>query len=203
MHDFEQDFNNEGFQFVIGIDEAGRGPLAGPVVAAAVFLKSPTFNSKITDSKKIPHRKRQIAFEEICQNALFGIGIINEGVIDRINILQATYLAMYNAVLQLMRQLPEAADCPEKVLLVVDGNSFKSDLPYKARPMVNGDSLCLSIAAASIIAKVTRDRILESYDKLYPLYGFSQHKGYPTQAHKLAIKNHGLSSIHRKTFNFV
>ncbi len=201
---YEQKASRNGFNIIIGVDEAGRGPLAGPVVAAAVWLKSYTFQNKIDDSKSLSAAQREKAFFEIFENAQVGIGIISEAVIDTVNILEATYLAMSSAVHRLIRkfsnqQTPDP-QFSSKVCLLIDGPAFKSSLPFTYEPIINGDALSLSVACASIVAKVTRDRILESYDRILPQYGFKQHKGYPTRAHKMAIQEHGLSFIHRRTF---
>ncbi len=201
---YENKAAKDGFEIVIGVDEAGRGPLAGPVVASAVCLHRRKFLNKIADSKSISQIQREKAFHEIFKNAEVGIGIVNESAIDSINILNATYHAMTLAVNDLIRRLSKSKslnnDFAKKVCLLIDGNSFKTDLPYSYKTIVKGDSSCLSIACASIIAKVTRDRILSSYDKIFPEYGFKRHKGYPTKAHRTAIAKHGLSIIHRKTF---
>ncbi|MFA5059850.1 MAG: ribonuclease HII [Candidatus Omnitrophota bacterium] len=200
----ENKAKENGFEFIVGIDEAGRGPLAGPVVAAAVLLKTQEFQNKIRDSKKLSASQREKAFVEIRNNAYVGVGILNEGIVDSLNILRASHQAMSIAVSQLIEKLPKTEtlrkDFEQKVFLLIDGNSFDSDLPYAYQPIVGGDSLSCSIAAASIIAKVTRDRILNIYDRIFPQYGFKKHKGYPTQAHRLAIQQFGLSRIHRKTF---
>lgn len=200
----EQELIAAGYDIVIGIDEAGRGPLAGPVVASAVSITNPQFLAKIADSKSISELLRETAFHEIFENAHVGIGIISESVIDEINILEATYLAMSNAVRQLMFKI-EAGEkgqgrLRKKVCLMVDGNRFKSDLPYAYKTYVDGDNYVFSISCASIVAKVTRDRILKCYDQVYPQYGFAKHKGYPTKAHREAIQRHGISLIHRKSF---
>ena len=204
MFRFENQARRKGFRLIIGIDEAGRGPLAGPVVACAVCLKKRKFRSKICDSKKINSSQREKAFHEILQNAYLGVGMMNESIIDTENILQATFRAMTQAVHELIARLPSdeknRSDFDRDVCLLVDGNSFKTDLPYCYKTIVDGDNLSTSIACASIVAKVTRDRILHIYDRVYPQYGFKQHKGYPTRAHRAAIKAHGLSLIHRKTF---
>lgn len=204
--DIEQQFIAQGYKCVIGIDEAGRGPLAGPVVAAAVTLQNNHFQCRIGDSKSLSPRERERAFHEICTKAYVGVGIINETVIDRENILKATYLAMDNAVLQLAARLPtvSAPARPDgrQFYLLIDGNSFKSDMPYHFRTIVQGDKKVFSIMCASIVAKVTRDRILKIYHRILPEYGFDKHKGYPTSEHKQAIKNFGLSFIHRRTFHF-
>lgn len=203
---YENKAKKKGFTHIIGIDEAGRGPLAGPVVAAAVCLKKIKFENKISDSKKLTFRQREKAFEEILLNAHTGVGIINESVIDTFNILKATHLAMTAAVFRLMQKLPlelkGKKDFSKSVYLIIDGNSFVSDLPYVYETIVGGDHLSLSIACASIIAKVTRDRILNVYDQIFPQYGFKKHKGYPTLAHRSALHKYGPSVIHRKTFNF-
>lgn len=204
---YENKAKKEGFFIIIGIDEAGRGPLAGPVVAAAVSLKQRKFRNKIDDSKKMTACQREKAFVEIFDNAHVGIGIINEAAIDTVNILQATYRAMERAVVHLISRLPKsktaAKNFSNSICLLIDGNSFRSDLPYAYRTIVKGDGLSLSIACASIIAKVTRDRILNTYDRIFPDYGFKQHKGYPTLAHRLAISKYGVSPIHRKSFSLV
>ena len=205
---FEDKARQEGFVFIIGIDEAGRGPLAGPVVAAAVALKDNfQFKNKIFDSKQLTAQQRESAYHEIFENAYVGIGIISESVIDEHNVLNATFFAMTNAVNQLISRLPDEItkqdDFKRKVCLLVDGNRFKTDLPYASRTIIDGDALSLSIAAGSIVAKVTRDRILNIYHRIFPRYGFSQHKGYSTPQHRASIKEHGLSPIHRKTFNHV
>lgn len=201
---YETQARRRGYQFILGLDEAGRGPLAGPVVAAAVMLKEFTFDAPVRDSKTLSASQRETAFHEISKKAAFGVGIVSETVIDEINILEATFVAMTNAVWQLMARLPketvEAKAWRKKVFLLVDGNRFKSDLPFQHQTIVDGDVHSLSISCASVIAKVTRDRILAAYDQILPQYGFQQHKGYPTREHKQAIKKHGLSFIHRRTF---
>ncbi len=205
MFRFENAASQKDFRFVVGIDEAGRGPLAGPVVASAVILKKRRFKSKICDSKKINAAQREAAFHEILENAFVGTGVISEQVIDLVNILRATYLAMNLAVHRLVKTLPPEETAQQNfeknICLLIDGNSFKSDLPYSYQTIVDGDQHCKSISAASIVAKVTRDRILKVYDQVYPQYGFRFHKGYGTRIHRAAIKVHGLSLIHRKTFS--
>ena len=205
MLPLEKKARKDGFLVIIGIDEAGRGPLAGPVVASAVFLKEYKFKSKIADSKKISPQEREEAFHEIWQKAHVGVGIMNESVIDQINILQATYLAMNTAVRQLMVNLKIPQQNEEgfhkKVCLFVDGNRFKNEHPYTYKTIIDGDEFVLSIACASIVAKVIRDRILNIYDRVYPQYGFGRHKGYATLAHKRALKEYGPSVIHRRSFH--
>ncbi len=203
MLKYENQAQREGFRIIVGIDEAGRGPLAGPVVAAAVFLSSYEFKARICDSKKLSALRREEAFHEILEKSYVGVGVMNELIIDDINILQATHKAMSAAVYQLMYKLPPAvkeSNFEQKVCLLIDGNSFKSDTTFAHKTIIGGDNLSLSIAAASIVAKVTRDRILKVYDQIFPDYGFAAHKGYGTRTHRLAIQKHGPSAIHRRSF---
>jgi len=191
---FEKEATRKGCREIAGIDEAGRGPLAGPVVSAAVILPAAFDDSEITDSKKLSPKKRNWLYDKIyAQATAVGIGIVDSVEIDRINILQASLLSMAIAVKNL-------TPCPD--FLLIDG-IFKiaSDLPQK--PIPKGDSLSISIAAASIIAKVTRDRLMQTYHHYYPQFDFSRHKGYPTKAHKEAIRKFGYSPIHRKSFRGV
>ncbi|MDZ7262374.1 MAG: ribonuclease HII [candidate division KSB1 bacterium] len=181
----------QGLTYLAGVDEAGRGPLAGPVVAAAVIFPEDIFIARVNDSKKLMPVERETLYEIIMDKALcVGIGQVSEEEIDRINILQATHQAMRLALGQLHIQ-------PEHIL--VDGYGLPGhSLPQTA--IVGGDRKCFSIAAASIIAKVTRDRMMIEYDKKYPQYGFAQHKGYPTRAHIQAIQKYGLCPIHRRSY---
>ncbi len=181
-----------GIKTVAGIDEAGRGPLAGPVVAAAVVFPTGTSIKGVEDSKKLTEKRREELFPLIKRQALsVGVGIVSHDVIDRVNILQATILAMRKAIDDLTVR-------PEFV--IVDGKSFRYDfLPYQN--IVDGDEKSFTIAAASIIAKVTRDRLMREYHIQYPLYGFAQHKGYGTRQHLEAIRRYGLCSIHRRSFD--
>ena len=189
--DFERTLWKDGLQYVAGIDEAGRGPLAGPVVAAAVIFPPETIIEGVDDSKKLPEKKREELYPIIMEQAVgVGIGVVDHTTIDQINILQATHRAMEIALQQLQ--------APAQYVLV-DGNSFgKSDVPYKT--IIDGDALSFTIAAASIVAKVTRDRMMREYDKKFPEYGFAQHKGYGTRFHREAILKYGLCEIHRRTF---
>ena len=189
-----------GFRFFFGVDEAGRGPLAGPVVAAAVLIKDTGFTCRVGDSKALSEAQREKAFREIHQRALVGVGIMSETVIDEVNILRATHLAMTAAVKDLASRLSPG---DREVKVVIDGNSYQGDIPYKVECVVKGDAKSMAIACASIVAKVTRDRIMCAYDQVYPQYGFKAHKGYPTEAHRDAIRVHGLSLIHRKTFRSI
>ncbi len=197
---FERKFKKRGFDLIIGVDEAGRGPLAGPVVAAAVTLRPHRFKNRIDDSKKLTALARERAFQEIVLNSAFGIGVVPEGIIDRVNILEATRLAMQQAIRHLMAKLkPKSTN---RIYVMVDGNlTLDIDLPYTG--IVKGDGRSKSIACASILAKVTRDRIMASYDKTYPQYRFIKHKGYPTQEHRDILKRIGPSSIHRRSFSYV
>ncbi len=202
MLDHETEAQNKGFRFILGLDEAGRGPLAGSVVAAAVCLTSFKFTCTINDSKKMTPRSRERAFHEIFDKAHVGIGIISETVIDAVNILNASHLAMDAAVSDLLSRMPETAS-KEQLMLLVDGDRFRTKLPYRYKTIIGGDGCSLSIACASIIAKVFRDRMLEAYDRVFPQYGFGRHKGYPTQAHRDAIRTHGPSIIHRRSFTLL
>jgi ribonuclease HII len=186
----ERKLNKAGFKIIAGVDEAGRGPLAGPVVASAVILYDTSFKCIINDSKILTPKRREEAYEEIMKKAVVGIGIVDENIIDSINIYQATMKAMIEAV----RDLETKPD-----YVIVDGNmKLRFDCP--AASIIKGDSKSLSIAAASIVAKVTRDRIMLNYHRQYPQYGFDQHKGYPTRSHKRSLKTHGPSPIHRLSF---
>lgn len=191
---FERKAGENGFKKIAGIDEAGRGPLAGPVVSASVILPAFFPVSGINDSKKLTPKKRNDLYEKIYAHAVsIGIGIVDPTEIDRINILQASLLSMVISV----KNLKPPPDC-----LFIDGKfRISSDLPQQ--PIIHGDSRSISIAAASIIAKVTRDRLMERYHLDYPYFGFSKHKGYPTQAHKAAIKKFGCCPIHRRSFKGV
>ena len=191
---FEKKAFQKGFSKIAGIDEAGRGPLAGPVVSAAVIIPNSLQISGISDSKKLTPKKRDYLYEKIYDLAVsVGIGIVDPFEIDRINILQAALLSMAMAVENLAPQ----PDC-----LLIDGTFLiSSALPQEAIP--KGDALSVSIAAASIVAKVTRDRLMERYHQDYPQFGFSKHKGYPTKAHKEAIRKFGCCLIHRKSFRGV
>ncbi len=189
---------------LVGVDESGRGPLAGPVVSAAVCLRRKTFRNRINDSKRLSALQREKAFYEIHNKAYVGLGIINESVIDAVNISRATFLSMERAVAHCLTKIAAAQGRTKlsnrTVCLLVDGLYFQSSLPYACRTLVNGDSRSLSIACASIVAKVTRDRILDMYDKVFPQYGFGRHKGYATRSHRLACQRFGPSMIHRATF---
>lgn len=181
----------DGFELVCGVDEAGRGPLAGPVCAAAVILPRDLQIEGLNDSKKLTDKKRRELFDVITAQAVsYGIAFADEKEIDEINILQATFRAMARAM---------AALDPKPQLALIDGNRA-ADFGLPARTVVKGDSLSASIAAASILAKVTRDRLMERYAETYPQYGFEVHKGYGTKRHYEALRAFGPCEIHRKTF---
>ena len=188
---YEKRAGEQGFSAVCGIDEAGRGPLAGPVYAAAVILPPDCDIPGLNDSKKLSEKKREALFPVIQEKALaFGIGWATAEEIDRVNILQATFLAMGRAV----EALPTPAD-----YALVDGNRMPP-LPIPGETIVKGDATSASIAAASILAKVSRDRLLRRLDEAHPEYGFAKHKGYGTQAHYEAIRKYGLLPEHRRSF---
>ncbi len=194
---YERKFRKIGKDLIIGIDEAGRGPLAGPVVASAVWLKTFSFQNHIDDSKKLSHSQRESAFLEIIIKSVFGIGVINEKVIDRVNILVATQMAMEKAVDELLSKIISPG--AKQIQLLVDG-PVKLNLSLPITNIIRGDAKSKSIASASIIAKVTRDRIMNLYDKVFPRYGFNRHKGYPTEVHRAALKEFGSCIIHRQSF---
>ena len=194
MREFENKYSD--LAYIAGIDEAGRGPLAGPVVAAAVILPKDIFLPFLNDSKKVTEKRRDVLFDEIKQNAIaYGIGIASNTLIDEINILQATYEAMREAI-NALEKTPD--------ILLVDAVHIP-DINIKQVGIVKGDAKSVNIAAASILAKVTRDRLMAEYDKIYPEYGFASNKGYGTATHIAALKEIGPCAIHSKSFigNFV
>jgi len=191
---FERKARKGGYIQIAGVDEAGRGPLAGPVVSAAVVLAESFDINGVDDSKKLSPKKRADLFPRIKDAAqAVGVGVVDAQTIDRINILQATLQSMAMAIADL-------SVSPD--YLLVDG-IFEISLPLPQKTLTKGDSRSISIAAASIIAKVTRDRLMLKYDDLYPQYGFANHKGYPTRAHREAVRQFGCSPIHRKSFKGV
>jgi ribonuclease HII len=192
MDTFEKLSYQRGYRLIAGVDEAGRGPLAGPVVAAAVIFPPDYLNDQINDSKQLSAKKRENLYEVIKNEALsVGIGVIDVDVIDQINILQASILSMREAVLELK---------PQPDFLLIDGLN-KIQLPLAQKPLIKGDTLSVSIAAASIIAKVSRDRIMEMYHRQFPQYNFLRNKGYGTKDHREAIKEFGMCKIHRRSFH--
>ena len=187
---FEKELYNEGIEYIAGTDEAGRGPLAGPVVAAAVILPKGLIITGVNDSKQLTEKKREELFDIINEKALaVGVSFIDNNKIDEINILEASRLAMMEAIKKLKIK-------PQYVL----SDAMKMNIDVPVKPIIKGDALSESIAAASIIAKVMRDRYMDEMDLKYPNYGFKKHKGYPTKDHIEAIKKYGITPIHRKTF---
>lgn len=190
MKEFETELYNNGINFIAGIDEVGRGPLVGPVVTAAVILPKDFYDERINDSKKLTEKKRELLYDVIMENAIsVGIGISSEDVIDEINILNATKRAMLEAVNNLSVK-------PEHLL--IDAVKLNTDIPQTS--IIKGDAKSESIAAASIIAKVTRDRMMVELDKIHPEYDFKHNKGYGTKKHIEAIRKYGIIKEHRKTF---
>ena len=189
---FEKECYENGFKNIAGIDEAGRGPLAGPVVAGAVILPKDCLIEGVNDSKKLSEKKREKLYDDIIENAVaWGVGIVDHTVIDEINILNATRRAMKLAIENLEVK-------PDYILIDAEKKVDTNGIPYL--PIIKGDALSISIGAASILAKVTRDRIMREYDNIFPMYGFEKHKGYGTKAHVEAIKEYGPCMIHRQSF---
>lgn len=189
----------QGYKAIVGLDEAGRGPLAGPVVAAAVMAKSGVKYkmAKIDDSKKLSEKQREFFYEQLTSHPeiIWGVGIVSEKVIDKINIFEATKLAMKKALRQAQGKLQSEIE-----FLVLDGNFTLSKVTLPQKPIIGADGKVFSCAAAGIIAKVTRDRIMLKYHEEYPGYGFDRHKGYGTKLHVKQLEILGPSKIHRKTF---
>ena len=195
MLEYENKYYDKGYTLIAGVDEAGRGPLAGPVFAAAVVFEKGTFVEGINDSKKLSEKKREALFDIICEKALYyNIVSVDEKEIDRINILNASLKAFELAVTGL-EKLPDVT--------LIDGNRCKENFPTPYETIVKGDAKSMSIAAASILAKVSRDRYIVGLDSLYPEYNFKKHKGYPTKEHREAIAKYGPCPIHRLTFGGV
>jgi len=193
----ENELRKKGFQYICGIDEAGRGPLAGPVVIASVIMPADSMIEGVNDSKKVSEKKREKIYDQILEEAIsYGVAIIGQDEIDEINILNATKKGL-TVSLQELSQRPD--------LILVDALNGIDTLGIPYDSIIKGDAKCYSIAAASIVAKVTRDRIMREWDKVYPEYGFEKHKGYGTAAHIAAIREHGLCPIHRRSFtkNFI
>ncbi|MBE7030347.1 MAG: ribonuclease HII [Ruminococcaceae bacterium] len=194
MLDYENKYWQQGYRYIAGVDEAGRGPLAGAVFAAAVIFEPGVIIEGINDSKKLSEKKREQLFDVICERAAaYAIVSVDEAEIDRINILNASIKAFGMALNQLSIK-PDFA--------LIDGNRAH-DIPVPYETVVKGDALSQSIAAASILAKVSRDRYIVEMDSVYPQYGFAKHKGYPSKAHREAIEQFGPCPIHRKTFRGV
>ena len=192
LKQIEKNFHEKGIKYIAGIDEAGRGPLAGPVVVASVIMPEDSMIEGVNDSKKVSEKKREKLYDLILEEAVsYGIGIIYQDEIDKINILQATKKGLTEAVEQ-MNIKPD--------LIMVDALTGIDTLGIPYHSIIKGDAKCYSISAASIIAKVTRDRIMREWDKVYPEYGFASHKGYGTAKHISALKECGPCSLHRRSF---
>ena len=192
LKEIDKSYFKEGYNYICGIDEAGRGPLAGPVVVAAVIMPKDSMIEGVNDSKKVSEKKREKLYELIIEEAIsYSVGIVDQNEIDRINILNATKAGLTEAVRTLKVK-------PELILVDALTNIDTCGVPYLS--LINVDAKCYSIAAASIIAYVTRDRIMREWDKVYPQYGFERHKGYGTAAHISAIKENGLCPLHRLSF---
>lgn len=188
----EEEIYNTGVEKICGIDEAGRGPLAGPVVVAAVIMPRESFIEGVNDSKKVSEKKRETLYEKIINEAIaWGVGIIEQKEIDEINILNATKKGLTMAIKELKVK-------PDRIIVDALDRIDTLGIPYT--PIIKGDAKCYSIAAASIIAKVTRDRIMRQWDEIYPMYGFEKHKGYGTAMHMQAIREYGLCPLHRRSF---
>ena len=185
-------YEKENITYLCGIDEAGRGPLAGPVVVASVIMPKDSFIEGVNDSKKVSEKKRELLYDKITEEAIsYSVGIVNQNEIDEINILNATKKGLTESIKGLEVK-------PERIVVDALNNIDTCGIPYMS--IVKGDAKCYSIAAASIIAKVTRDRIMREWDEVYPEYGFIKHKGYGTAAHIQAIKEFGLCPLHRRSF---
>ena len=198
----EEELYLKGTTSIAGIDEAGRGPLAGPVVVACVVMPRDSMIEGVNDSKKVSEKKREKLYEEIIKEAIgYGVGIMSQEEIDRINILNATKEGLTNAIKELEKDLKQKNREFEKPEIILVDALTKIDtdhIPYKS--IIKGDAKSYSIAAASIIAKVTRDRIMRQWAEVYPMYGFEKHKGYGTAMHISAIKEYGLCPLHRRSF---
>ena len=190
--DYQEQFYSEKVKFIVGVDEAGRGPLAGPVVAAACLFSRAYINKEINDSKQLSEKKREELFDIICENALaYGVGIVSAEEIDKLNIYEATKKAMTMAINNLKHKFD---------LILTDAMPLKG-FDVEVVPIIKGDAKALPIAAASIIAKVTRDRMMKELAKKYPEYGFDVHKGYGTKKHMNALKEHGpIKGVHRFSY---
>ena len=197
LKQYENDLRNKGYKYICGIDEAGRGPLAGPVVVASVIMPENSMIEGVNDSKKVSEKKREKLYDLILEEAIsYGVGIRGQDEIDEINILNATKKGLTTS----LKELTAKPD-----LIIVDALTHIDTLGIPYESIIKGDAKCYSISAASIIAKVTRDRIMREWDKIYPQYGFAQHKGYGTSAHINALKEYGPCPLHRRAFikNFV
>ena len=208
---FEEAARESGYRIIIGVDEAGRGPLAGPVVAAAARYRSDSlifppeadrYVRLIRDSKTLSERQREDAYRWIVEHFETGVGIVDAETIDRVNILQATFLALQQAVEAVLKKCVQESKSMGNISVhvLVDGNRALPHVTYSQETIVRGDAQVVSIAAASIVAKVTRDRLMRDFENTYPKYGFAQHKGYGTAKHLEALRQYGPCPIHRRSF---
>ena len=191
LYEYENNLKKQGIKFIGGVDEVGRGPLIGPVVAACVVLPDDFVLEGLTDSKKLSEKKRDLFYDYIIKNSIYGVGVISEDIIDEVNIYEATKLAMVEAINEVRKQVNL-----EHVLI----DAMPLDLDIDTTSIIKGDSKSISIAAASVVAKVTRDKMMYELDEKYPMYGFKDHKGYPTKKHIEAINKYGLIEGYRKTY---
>ncbi len=219
--EIEKRFKRRGFDIIIGVDEVGRGPLAGPVVAGAVYLQTTHFRNRIDDSKKLTRKEREDASLEIIQKSIFTVSVVDEKMVDALNILTATRLCMLEAIFSLLRRIfsfpynksgiflgnkilrESAMAGDKKICILIDGDIKLRISDYPVFNIIKGDAKSKTIASASILAKVIRDQIMSLYDKAWPQYGFLRHKGYSTSSHRLALKQFGPSPIHRLSFSYV
>ena len=191
LYKFENELYSEGIKYIGGVDEVGRGPLIGPVVACCCVLPKGFKLEGLTDSKKLTEKKRDEYYEYLIQNTIYGLGIIDAEKIDEVNIYEATKLAMYEAINNVRKQV-------DLEYVLIDAMPLQLDIPTNS--IIKGDAKSISIAAASVIAKVTRDRMMIELDKKYPMYGYAKHKGYPTKAHIEAMHKYGLIDGYRKSY---
>lgn len=196
----EKEIYDAGIQYICGIDEAGRGPLAGPVVVACAIMNADSMIEGVNDSKKVSEKKRELLFDVIKEEAIgYGVGIVDQNRIDEINILNATKEALTVAIRETIEMMEQKSLGKPEIILVDALNKIDTcGIPY--RSVIKGDAKCYNIAAASIIAKVTRDRIMKQWDEVYPQYGFAKHKGYGTAVHTQAIREYGPCVLHRSSF---
>ena len=198
---YEENLYKEGYKLICGIDEAGRGPLAGPVAVGAVIMKPDSMLEWVNDSKKVTEKRREILYDKIIEDSIaWSVQLISEKDIDELNILEATKKGLNLALRDIIEQLNSKPD-----ILIVDALREIDTLGVPYQSIIKGDATCYSISCASILAKVTRDRVMKQWDEVYPQYGFAKHKGYGTAKHIQAIKEYGPCSIHRRSFirNFI
>lgn len=191
LYKYEKELYKKGVEYIGGVDEVGRGPLIGPVVACCCVLPKKFKLEGLNDSKQLTEKKREAYYEYLIKNTIYGIGIINADIIDDVNIYEATKLAMYKAIEEVRKQI-------NLEYVLIDAMPLDLDIPTNS--IIKGDAKSISIAAASVIAKVTRDRMMIELDKKYPMYGFAKHKGYPTKKHIEAMHEYGLIEGYRKTY---